>query len=158
MHKVKLKFRPAEESDLLTLLKLLDEGGLSSMHCPREGQAIPSSTFKAFREITKSPDNQLIVAELSGQTVGMMQLTYIPGISYQGSWRLLIEGIRVKTEFRNQGIGRSMIEWAIDQARENKCRLIQLTSDKRRENAARFYHSLGFKASHQGFKLFLPSG
>ena len=42
---------------------------------------------------------------------------------------------------------------AIERARERGCVLVQLTSDKRRRDAIRFYESLGFAASHEGMKL-----
>ena len=41
----------------------------------------------------------------------------------------------------------------IERARDKGARLVQLTSDKTRTDAIRFYESLGFTASHEGFKL-----
>ena len=84
-----------------------------------------------------------------------MQLTFIPYLTYQGSKRALIEGVRVDSEHRSQGIGRLMISDAISRAREKGCHLVQLTTDKSRPEAKRFYESLGFVASHEGLKLSL---
>ena len=83
----------------------------------------------------------------------MLQLTYIPYLTYIGSWRCLIEGVRIHSGYRGQGLGRRLFEWAIQRAKERNCRLLQLTSDKTRGDALRFYESLGFVASHEGFKL-----
>jgi GNAT superfamily N-acetyltransferase len=87
--------------------------------------------------------------------VGVLQLTLLPYLTYQGSWRALIEGVRVASDRRSEGIGRRLIEWAIDRARDHGCRIVQLTSDKSRHEAIRFYEQLGFVASHEGLKLHL---
>jgi hypothetical protein len=55
-------------------------------------------------------------------------------------------------------LGRTMIGWAIETARQDGCGLVQLTSGKRRAGAIRFYESLGFEASHEGLKLPLWAG
>ncbi|MCB1754285.1 MAG: GNAT family N-acetyltransferase [Gammaproteobacteria bacterium] len=148
-----LVFRKARHADLRDLLTMLDEGSLIGGHNPAPAEKIPPSINQAFDSILASPDNDLIVVELDGEIVGMMQLTIIPGISFNGSPRLMIEAVRVRTTHRNRGIGRQMLSWAIEQAREKNCRLIQLQSNKQRTDAARFYQSLGFEMSHNGFKL-----
>ena len=83
----------------------------------------------------------------------MLQLTFIPYLTHIGSWRCLIEGIRIAKKYRGQGLGTKFISWAINRAKEKNCSIVQLTSDKQRPNALRFYESLGFKATHEGFKL-----
>jgi GNAT superfamily N-acetyltransferase len=93
------------------------------------------------------------VAEAGGRIVGTLQLTMIPGLSRHGMLRAQIEGVRVSSDQRGHGLGRAMIERAIEAAREQGCGLVQLTSDKRRPDAVRFYQSLGFTASHEGLKL-----
>ena len=94
-----------------------------------------------------------MVAEADGQVAGTLQLTLLPGMSRHGMLRAQIEAVRVAEPRRGQGLGRAMIEWAVGQAREHGCGLMQLTSDKRRPAAVRFYESLGFTASHEGLKL-----
>ena len=95
------------------------------------------------------------VWESRDRVVGTLQLTMIPGLSRHGMLRAQIEGVRVADGQRGRGLGRRMIEHAIDLAREQGCGLVQLTSDKRRPDAVRFYQSLGFTASHEGLKLSL---
>ena len=99
------------------------------------------------------PNNELVVGELDGTAVAVLQLTFIPNISRRGSWRAQIEGVRVDSSLRSSGVGRSLIAWAIERARNRGCSLVQLTSDKSRSDAIRFYESLGFVASHEGMKL-----
>jgi GNAT superfamily N-acetyltransferase len=111
--------------------------------------------WKAFDDIAADPRNRLIVAHADGQVAGTMQLTLIPGLSRHGVLRAQIEGVRIAAPWRGQGLGRTMIGWAIDEARRSGCGLVQLTSDKRRSDAIRFYEALGFTSTHEGLKLAL---
>ncbi len=118
---------------------------------------LAASYLGAFDAIDGDPNNELVVGELAGRVVAVLQLTCIPTLTRRGSRRALIEGVRVDARLRSGGIGRRLVEWAIERAREKGCRLVQLTSDKRRGDAIRFYESLGFVASHEGMKLELAS-
>ena len=118
---------------------------------------LPVSYLSAFDAIDADPNNELVVGELEGRTVAVLQLTYIPNISRRGSWRALIEGVRVDASLRSSGVGRALVAWALERSRERGCSLVQLTSDKRRREAIRFYESLGFVASHEGMKLDLSA-
>jgi GNAT superfamily N-acetyltransferase len=93
--------------------------------------------------------------ESQHQLVGMLQLTFIPYLTHIGTWRCLIEGVRIHSAHRGKGYGELMFQQAIELAREKGCKLVQLTSDKQRPDAIRFYEKLGFIASHEGFKLTL---
>ena len=142
---MKLIYRPANAEDLSVLVKMLANDSLP----------INQSYSEAFEAINKDPNNELIVAQTDSQIVGMMQLTFIPYLTHKGSWRCLIEGVRVSEQFRGQGLGTVFFNWAINYAKKKGSSLIQLTSDKQRPEAIRFYEKLGFKASHEGFKLAL---
>lgn len=149
-------FRAATLSDLPDILHMLADDQLGTS---REDASEPLNPnyLSAFATIDADPNNELIVLEHqtpSAQTlVGVLQLTFIPYLTYQGSWRCLVEGVRVRKDYRNQGLGTQMFEWAINRAQQKGCNMVQLTSNKARSNAIRFYESLGFKASHEGFKL-----
>ncbi len=121
----------------------------------REGDPSDVVYLDAFEAIDADPRQELIVAEDGGRVVGTMQITFIPGLSRKGGERALVEAVRVGASMRGQGLGRAMMRWAIDRARERGCRMVQLTSDKARADAHRFYTSLGFVDSHVGFKLSL---
>ena len=148
-----LTFRESEESDLPFLVQMLGDDELGSR---REDLTTPINVRyrNTFETIRSDPNNELIVAcSEGGEIVGMLQITYIPYLTYVGSWRCLIEGVRIHSTYRGKGLGRKVFEWAIARAQERDCCMIQLTSDKTRTAAIRFYESLGFVASHEGFKL-----
>lgn len=147
-------FRAARREDLPALVGLLADDALGASR-EQPSDPLPESYVAAFDAIERDPNNELMVAEMNGKVVGMLQLTYIPGVSRQGSWRALIEAVRVDSALRSAGLGRKMIAWAIDRARARGCAMVQLTSDKSRADAIRFYRSLGFVASHEGLKLSL---
>jgi GNAT superfamily N-acetyltransferase len=149
---VKLSFRQALESDLPQLIGMLADDDLGAT---REDATLPPNQryVDAFREIDADPANELTVVESGGRLVGMLQLTFIPYLTHTGSRRCQIEGVRIDREWRGQGLGGEFIRWAVERARERDCDLVQLTSDKQRPDALRFYESLGFSASHEGFKL-----
>jgi GNAT superfamily N-acetyltransferase len=116
---------------------------------------LPDSYYAAFDAISRDPNNELLVAVHGGRLIGVLQLTFIPYLTYRGGWRALIEGVRVDGSMRSSGVGRKLIDRAIERARERGCHLVQLTSDKARPDAIRFYENIGFVASHEGLKLHL---
>jgi GNAT superfamily N-acetyltransferase len=144
-----LVFRGAVRAELPVIVAMLTDDSLGAS---RESADDPGYAA-AFDQIEADPRNALIVADRGGEVVGTMQLTYIPGLSRRGAERLQIEAVRIRADQRGRGLGREMIGWAVDQARARGCRLVQLTTDKRRGDAHRFYASLGFTASHEGMKL-----
>jgi GNAT superfamily N-acetyltransferase len=141
-------FRTATESDVPAIVALLADDLIAA---GREGES--DAYLSAFKEITTDPRNELVVADVGGEVAGTLQVTYIPGLSRMGAERAQIEAVRVAAGHRGQGLGHKMIIWAIDRARERGCALVQLTSDKRRSDAIRFYESLGFEPTHEGLKL-----
>lgn len=142
--------RRARRGDLPRILALLADDQLGAV---RESADDPAPYERAFDAIDADPAHLLVVGELDGEVVATFQVSYIPGLSRKGSWRSQIEAVRVSGELRGQGVGALMIQWAIDQARERGCSLVQLTTDKSRVAAHRFYERLGFVASHEGMKL-----
>jgi GNAT superfamily N-acetyltransferase len=109
---------------------------------------------RAFEAIDADPAQLLVVVtNAAGAVAGTLQLTFIPGLARRGGLRAQIEAVRVREDLRGGGVGHALFAWAIDEARRRGCVLVQLTSDKRRAEAHRFYGSLGFTASHDGFKL-----
>jgi GNAT superfamily N-acetyltransferase len=147
--------RRAQRADLPRLLELLADDVLGKN---REGVGSDDVAYaQAFDVIDSDPNQCLLVAETDRHVTGMLQITFIPGLSRRGAWRANIEAVRVDSQLRSRGIGGWLIERAIDLARERGCRLVQLTSDKRRADAHRFYGRLGFSATHEGYKLVLDA-
>ncbi|WP_336214695.1 GNAT family N-acetyltransferase [Nonomuraea sp. LPB2021202275-12-8] len=147
-----LLFRPARRQDVPEIVAMLADDPLGAR---REGDPGDERYLAAFDRIDADPYDELIVAERDGKVVGTMQLTYLAGLSRLGAERCQIEAVRVSAATRGQGLGRRMIQWAVDRARARGCAMVQLTSDKSRNDAHRFYDSLGFTASHEGYKLSL---
>jgi GNAT superfamily N-acetyltransferase len=149
-----LTFRRATADDLPAIVAMLADDALGATR-ERFASPLPDSYGRAFEEIDSDPNNELVVACLENDVVGVLQLTFIPYLTHQGSRRALIEGVRVARAHRGTGLGTRLFEWAITRARERRCRMVQLTTDKSRPDAKRFYETLGFVASHEGMKLVL---
>jgi GNAT superfamily N-acetyltransferase len=145
-------FRDARRTDVPVIVAMLADDILGA---DRETADLDDAYWAAFGQIEAQPGSRLIVAESAGEVVGTLQLTLLPGLSRRGMLRGQIEAVRIAASFRGQGLGRQMIEWAIEESRRAGCGLVQLTSDKRRADAIRFYESLGFESSHEGLKLSL---
>lgn len=147
-----LTIRVATRADVPAIVRMLSDDILGAS---REAYAdpLPQAYYDAFAEIEAMTGTEQIVAERDGVIIGSMQLTYIPGISKIGMKRAIIEAVRVDSPLRGSGLGSEMIRWAIARAKQKGCGVVQLTSDKARTDAHRFYEKLGFKGSHLGMKL-----
>jgi len=148
----KIIIRKAIQNDVPAIVRLLSDDMLGSKR-EVSGQDIPQSYYNAFIAINNDPNQFLAVAEIDGKVIGTLQISYIPNMSYQGATRALLEGVLVDSALRSKGIGQHMIKWAIAEAKSKGCRFVQLTTNKQRKDAHRFYRRLGFVASHEGFKL-----
>ena len=150
-------FRSATRADVPAILALLDDDEIARSRSAGAvvSEAVDAAGWAAFEAIDADPRNELIVADDAGTVVGTCQLTFIPSLSRRGAERMTIEAVRVRTDLRGRGVGRAMMAWALERARERGCGLAQLTTDRRRTDAHRFYASLGFEPSHLGFKLTL---
>jgi len=147
-------FRTALLADLPAIVELLVDDELGSQ---RETLSSPLDEryVVAFKAIEVDPNQRLVVA-IDGETViGTLQISFIPGVARRGAWRGQIEAVRIAAPFRSTGIGQQMFEWAISECKARGCKLVQLTTDKGRPDAHRFYEKLGFVASHEGYKLIL---
>lgn len=149
-----ITFRRAHADDLPAIVGLLADDPLGAQR-ERNVLPLPASYGAAFAAIDRDSNQELTVACRGPAVVGVLQLTYLPQLTYQGGWRALIEGVRIARAERSQGLGRQMFEWAIGRARARGCHMVQLTTDKARPDALRFYQALGFVASHDGMKLHL---
>ena len=149
-----LLFRRAQAPDLPAVIALLADDALG-----RTREVMSDPPHEAYRtafEAILADQNQLLaVVEREGEIIGCLQISFIPGLSRLGLWRGQIESVRIASSMRGSGLGRTLFEWAIETCRARGCGLVQLTSDKQRSEAIRFYESLGFTASHEGLKLTL---
>jgi GNAT superfamily N-acetyltransferase len=146
-----LVFRTAQRSDLPAIVALLS--GEDEVVEPAAA-AVGEGHERAFESVAGDDRNELLVlADRDGAIVACLQLTYIPGIAHGGAERALIEAVRVRADRRGAGLGTYLLERAMERARTRGCTLVVLTSNKRRVEAHRLYRSLGFVASHEGFRL-----
>lgn len=148
------ELRAATEGDLPSIVALLASDPLGALR-ETTGEELSPSYRAAFEAIAADPNHELLVADLGGTVVGVLQLSYLPHLTYEGGWRAQIEGVRVAAAHRSRGVGQAMMEAAIERARTRGCHLVQLTTDRRRPEALRFYVGLGFEPTHEGLKLHL---
>jgi GNAT superfamily N-acetyltransferase len=150
-----LTCRIATRSDVPVILELLADDEVSRTRDGAVSETADAAHWAAFEAIDADPRNELIVADDDGEVVGTFQLTFTPSLSRGGRERMTIEAVRVRSDRRGRGVGRWMMEWALDRGRERGCGIAQLTTDKRRSDAHRFYESIGFRATHEGMKMSL---
>jgi GNAT superfamily N-acetyltransferase len=147
------RFRRARREDVPAIVRLLADDLLGATREASGAAEPPEAYWRAFDAIDADARQLLVVGELDGRVVGTLQLSFIPSLTWRGGERAQIEAVRIEAGSRGRGVGRAMVRWAIEQARLRGCRLVQLTTDRRRPDALRFYESLGFRASHTGLKL-----
>lgn len=147
-------FRRATKNDVPFIIKMMAIDKLGKL---RENyqEPMPECYYTAFEIINSDLNQELMVVENENdpKILGTFQLTFIPYLSFQGKLRAQIENVFVQEDLTGQGIGKKMFEWAIERAKERNAHLLQLTSDKKRPRAIKFYEDLGFIASHEGMKL-----
>jgi len=148
------RIRLADRADVPAIVRLLADDVLgATRELPAEPLA--QAYWDAFDAMSAQGGNELYVAESDGEIVGCLQLSVIPGLSRIGMKRGQIEGVRVSSRHRGRRIGEAMVTAAIDRSRALGCRVVQLTTDRTRIDAHRFYQRLGFEATHVGMKLTL---
>ena len=149
-----LTCRVAKQEDLPAIVRMLSDDELGSQR-ERYEDPLPESYYKAFEQIDRDANHELIVAERNGEVVGTLHLMFLPSLSFQGGLRAQVESVRVDGSQRGRGLGSEMMQWTIERARARGAHVIQLTTHRSREEAHRFYERLGFKGTHLGMKLSL---
>jgi GNAT superfamily N-acetyltransferase len=145
--------RRARRGDVPAIVGLLQDDFLGASREVPKGAPLPRSYYAAFEEIDADPRCELLVAEEDGAVIGTLQATLLTHLGSRGAKSLQLENVHVASARRSRGVGRRMLEYAIERARLQACARVQLTTNKLRKDAHRFYERLGFKASHEGMKL-----
>ena len=153
MSETALLLRPAVRADIVRIVAMLadDVLGAAREDTSPEGLVLYEAAFERIAATNGAV--RLFVAERDGETVGCFLLSLTPGLSQKGMVRAIIEEVRIDAAHRGRGLGAAMIRLAIEEARKSGASLVQLTSNKQRRDAHRFYEQLGFERSHEGFKL-----
>lgn len=152
-----LIYRDARPEDVPTILTLCHAGDARGTDTPPlDPETMTDPRYRAaFDEISADPSHRLIVVERDNEIVGTLQISFLPGLPRFGMRRSILENVHVRADQRGDGLGSQMVQWAIERSREAGCGIVQLTSNKIRLDAHRFYRKLGFEQTHEGFKLFL---
>jgi len=148
-----MKFRRAHKEDVREIVKMIADDKLGAL---RENfqDPLPEEYYNAFENINDDPNQELIVVENdANEVIGTLQLSFIQYLTYQGGVRAQIDAVRIRKDQRGKGIGEQMFLWAIEKSKERGAHLLQLTTDKKRPEAFKFYERIGFVASHEGMKL-----
>ncbi len=150
-------YRDARPEDVPTILILCHAGDARGADTPPLDPAtLTDPRYRAaFDAIAADPNHRLIVVESAGEIVGTLQISFLPGLPRFGMRRAILENVHIRTDQRGQRLGSQMVQWAIERCREAGCGIVQLTSNKIRLDAHRFYRKLGFEQTHEGFKLLL---
>lgn len=149
-----LIFRRAIEADVPAIVALLADDVLGAAR-ETTGPESHLRYVSAFRAIDADVNQFLLVVEDGDRIVGTLQLTFIAGLARAGLKRGLIEAVRVAGDRRGEKIGEAMLAWVLEKCRNEGCGSVQLTTDKSRTEAHRFYDRLGFEPSHIGYKKML---
>jgi ribosomal protein S18 acetylase RimI-like enzyme len=144
--------RSARRDDVAAIVAMLADDHLGRAR-ERLEEPLPKLYYDAFERVRSDPNIQLMVAEEGGNVVGCLQLCILPGLSSQGSSRGLIEDVRVVSDRRSRGIGEKLVRWALEEARGEGCKLVELLTHHTRVDAQRFYERLGFARSHVGMVI-----
>lgn len=147
-----LRYSRATEADLGAIAAMLADDVLGASR-ENASPALDDHYRAAFAEIDTDPNQFLCLVEDGQHIVGTLQLTFIPGLSRNGTKRGQIEAVRIVSDRRCGKLGEAMFAWAISECRARGCSMVQLTTDKSRPDAHRFYNRLGFEATHIGCKL-----
>jgi len=147
-----MTYRKAKKEDLAAIVRMLAHDKLGKL---REDfrEPLPEQYYQAFENINADKNQELMVLEDNDEVIGTFQLSFIQYLTYQGGTRAQIEAVRIREDYRGKGIGEQMMVWAIERARNQGAHVLQLTTDKKRPEALRFYQKLGFEATHEGMKL-----
>ena len=149
-----LTYRPAKPEDLpFIVAQIVEDSVVATTDDPAD--AMHADYTSALAAIDADPNEEMFIVEADSVAIGCFQLSYLPGLMRRGMWRGQIEAVHVSDALRNRGYGSEMMRWALQRCREKGCGMVQLTSNKKRLDAHRFYERLGFLKSHEGFKYYL---
>jgi GNAT superfamily N-acetyltransferase len=149
-----LQYRLATIEDLPSLVQMLAQDSLGATR-EKPDAVLSEKYIQAFEKIKADGNQALMVAELDGILVATFQLSFLQYLTHHGGLRLQVEAVRTHTAYRGQGIGKLVFQYIINHAQEKGCIMVQLTTDKQRPDAIRFYETIGFTATHEGMKFLL---
>jgi len=149
-----LSHRRATINDVGIIVNLLLEDELGKTR-ESTNATLDQRYIDAFHKIDIDQNQYLMLVEKENMIVGTCHLTIMPSLTFSGKTRMQIEAVRILEKYRGHKIGEWMMQAAISYGKAKGVSIVQLTTNKKRIKARKFYESLGFEASHEGMKLYL---
>lgn len=147
------RIRDARREDVPAIVALYADDPLGQSR-EQPVDPLPAAYWTAFEAIRLDPRHRLVVID-DGEIAATLQMSFLPHLVRMGTQRAQIEAVRVASHRRGAGLGRVLLEWAVEEARARGCGVVQLTTDADRVDAHQVYDALGFSATHVGMKLAL---
>lgn len=144
-----LVIRNASTIDIPIILELLYELGRPR---PQEDKNIEEFSNIVTKYILSEPTKKIIVAEYGNKIVGMASMMLLSRLNRK-SLELYIPELIVQKDHQNKGIGKKIMEFCIDFAKQYKCHRIRLESGNQRIDSHQFYKKLGFEQSSLSFTM-----
>jgi GNAT superfamily N-acetyltransferase len=132
--------RPAADADLSAVARLLGELGYPGS---------PEQVRARLARVAGDDDYAAYVAEVDGAVAGFLGLQRGWAYEHDRPFARIITLV-VDTRARRRGVGAALVEFADEWARERGAYVLMLTTNVRREDAHRFYESMGF--SRTGYR------
>ena len=138
---MKFFIRKANESDLNEIIQIYAQPEMDGNDVISLEQA-----KMIFKKMQRYPDYHLYVAITpENQIVGTFSLLIIDNLVHKGGISAIIEAVAVNPAYQGQGIGKLMMQFAMQECKAKHCGKLELSSNLKNKNAHQFYESLGFK-------------
>jgi GNAT superfamily N-acetyltransferase len=150
-----INIRKAVPADILAILRLYADSGMAGGgQEPGDAAAQIAATQKALAKIATYPQYAVYVATIANAVVGTFALLVMDNLAHNGAPSAIVEDVCVDPQQRRAGIGRAMMAFALNVARDHACYKLCLSSNAARADAHGFYRSLGFE--QHGFSFVVP--
>ncbi len=136
---ISLRIRTAEQKDLETILELYHD----LTEDPDDKISLPEAVER-FEKIKTYPDYKLYIAEYNDEIAGTFAVLIMDNLAHRGEPSSIVEDVVIRNDLQGKGIGGEMMKYAMEISKQRGCYKMVLSSHLRRENAHRFYESLGF--------------
>ena len=143
-----IEIRPATRNDLSAILALM-------VDIETDDQVLDLPAAEAIFERMQSYPNYIIyVTVAEGKVIGTFSLLIMDNLAHLGAPSGIVEDVVVHSSWRGQGIGKQMMQFAMQQCQKAGCYKMALSSNLIREQAHRFYDQLGFQ--RHGYSFIVP--
>ena len=143
-----IEIRPAKRNDLSAILALM-------VDIETDDQVLDLPAAEAiFERMQSYPNYTIYVTVAEGKVIGTFSLLIMDNLAHLGAPSGIVEDVVVHSSWRGQGIGKQMMQFAMQQCQKAGCYKMALSSNLIREQAHRFYDQLGFQ--RHGYSFIVP--